>query len=650
MAIYSPGFSLAYRPVLDFLNPLAPELGGAWDSETIERDGALYTWVSGRADAGIQLIRHDLDLTAQLRGYSTLLGAVKHEDIGGLQVPTQLEMVTVGTKTFLLSMANPPGNTANPGVLSAFEIGADLHTPTGGLTRTGVVDTGGSMMEANDFLAFNVGTRAFVLTFSISANGQTGNGALALHQLRGNGTFVTTTDLTKFGTPALPLTNLVDAEALTASGRTLVLTGTQGFDGLGLWEVSSTGQMTLLDTAKTYLDQSAPSTAASLTQVHLVETGFQTFAFAADTAQNRFLTYEVVGNDLIYRSDSTFATILGNQDVTEIKSVVIDRNIFLLTSGNSTINLFAMAPDGQLFHTASAKSDLTRVFENSSNPDDGFAVVNALLANNFGFDIVKLGGEYAISAPSYGSEAINILGFGKTATGEAAGFTGTAEDDRFFGLFASISVSAGGGDDFVLGGTGKVQASGGAGNDTLYGGSTGDTLNGGSGSDLILGGSGNDRISGWATSLEDTAPDGADQLSGMAGNDTLEGGRGADFMTGDEGRDWLYGGSQSDMIFGGTGADVLVSGAGHDTLDGGEGADDFIYNTEATNNRDMIMDFEVGVDQIKFKGNALDTFDEVMAAAVQNGAHTVITMAVGHTITLWEIDRSTLTAADFLFG
>ena len=225
-------------------------MSGASDAETLYRDGSLYTWVAGRNDAGIQLIRHDLGtLQDALQGYGHIRGAVRHEDVGGLQRVTELETITVGQNSFLLSLAETPGNTANASVLNAFAIGADLNTASGGLTLAASLATsGGSLMEADDFLAVKVGARAFVVTWSLSADGQTGHGAIGVHQLRANGSLIETTTLTETGNPALPLNGIVDAEATVFQGRTLVLTGANGFnplnganagEGLGLWVLDS---------------------------------------------------------------------------------------------------------------------------------------------------------------------------------------------------------------------------------------------------------------------------------------------------------------------------------------------------------------------------------------------------------------------------
>lgn len=67
---------------------------------------------------------------------------------------------------------------------------------------------------------------------------------------------------------------------------------------------------------------------------------------------------------------------------------------------------------------------------------------------------------------------------------------------------------------------------------------------------------------------------------------------------------------------------------------------------------DVIMDFNVGVDRIVLNGfgAALDSFADVIAAASQSGANTVIDIGGGDTLLLSNVDMTTLTAGDFIFG
>ncbi|HNS87799.1 MAG TPA: hypothetical protein PKH09_12925, partial [Parvularculaceae bacterium] len=69
---------------------------------------------------------------------------------------------------------------------------------------------------------------------------------------------------------------------------------------------------------------------------------------------------------------------------------------------------------------------------------------------------------------------------------------------------------------------------------------------------------------------------------------------------------------------------------------------------------DIIMDMNEGSDirdviEINGFGSSFDSFDEILAAATQVGADTVININ-GNTITLVGIDKGNLHANDFIFG
>jgi ELWxxDGT repeat protein len=84
----------------------------------------------------------------------------------------------------------------------------------------------------------------------------------------------------------------------------------------------------------------------------------------------------------------------------------------------------------------------------------------------------------------------------------------------------------------------------------------------------------------------------ADTLTGAAGDDTLNGKAGSDRLIGAEGNDTLDGGKGNDYLQGGLGNDILTGGAGRDVFV----FDKAIY---ATNNLDVITDFDSGRDKIQ---------------------------------------------------
>ncbi|MEX0281223.1 MAG: S8 family serine peptidase [Arenibacterium sp.] len=194
---------------------------------------------------------------------------------------------------------------------------------------------------------------------------------------------------------------------------------------------------------------------------------------------------------------------------------------------------------------------------------------------------------------------------------------GGQKSDTLSGGNGNDALSGGNGDDDLDGDGGDDDLRGGNGNDLLDGDSGNDTLRGGGGDDDLDGGSGNDTAvydgaaavvdlnigtaqavgvgygSDTLSSIENlTGGDGDDVfigdgsinvligaggndvLTGNGGNDDMFGGNGDDTLNGDSGYDDLYGGEGADTLIGGSGNDDMFGGAGNDTLTGGSGVDE----------------------------------------------------------------------------
>ena len=151
-------------------------------------------------------------------------------------------------------------------------------------------------------------------------------------------------------------------------------------------------------------------------------------------------------------------------------------------------------------------------------------------------------------------------------------------------------------DNNVLFGTDKNdEVELGAGNDVVSTYLGDDIVRAGTGNDVILSGSGNDEVYGEAGNDRLWGHEGNDKLYGGDGNDYLHGEDGEDVLEGGAGNDVLYSGDDDDTLDGGAGHDRLYGGAGQDILTGGTGADVFsFYRSEASNEGDMITDFELG--------------------------------------------------------
>ncbi len=153
------------------------------------------------------------------------------------------------------------------------------------------------------------------------------------------------------------------------------------------------------------------------------------------------------------------------------------------------------------------------------------------------------------------------------------------------------------GNDNIYGGLGDDLLKGGLDADYLVGEEGGDTLDGGDGNDLLLGGFDNDFLSGGTGDDFLYGQELNDYLSGGTGMDYVDGGLGDDILYGDDGNDTLFGNNGRDILNGGSGDDLLVGNDAADTLTGGAGSDRFAYTT-IRDTGDMIMDFQVGIDQV----------------------------------------------------
>ncbi len=229
--------------------------------------------------------------------------------------------------------------------------------------------------------------------------------------------------------------------------------------------------------------------------------------------------------------------------------------------------------------------------------------------------------------------------------------------DRLAGGGGADTARGGGGDDLVLGGAGGDRIRGGAGDDTLRGGGEGDLIHGDRGRDRLGGGAGDDTARGGGGEDFIAGGRGADRLSGGSADDTLRGDAGDDRMFGDSGDDLLRGGAGDDRLqgsggddtlIGGGGADVLVDGAGADRMTGGGGRDVFVFTGAASNAKDIIGDFQDGLDRIDLSAIArVDAFSDLDVAAAVDGS--TVTIGARSVILLVGVAASEIDAADFIF-
>ena len=156
---------------------------------------------------------------------------------------------------------------------------------------------------------------------------------------------------------------------------------------------------------------------------------------------------------------------------------------------------------------------------------------------------------------------------------------------------------------------------------------------------LYLGG-GNDIVSLAGTFSTDFT-----SLNGGAGNDQLTGGEAGDGLSGDDGDDVLAGRGGADYLAGGAGNDVLDGGTGNDQLSGGSGADTYVIAALAGS--DIITDFASSEDKIDILAYGFASFGDVLSRASQSGGNVLIQLGLAQQLTLWNVQLSSLTAANF---
>ena len=91
----------------------------------------------------------------------------------------------------------------------------------------------------------------------------------------------------------------------------------------------------------------------------------------------------------------------------------------------------------------------------------------------------------------------------------------------------------------------------------------------------------------------------SDSFEGTTESDLMFGSFRESTLSGSVGPDALYGGPGDDVLDGGPGTDALIGGPGDDILTGGPGCDVFGIDT-AIEHRDLITDFEPGIDRLRF--------------------------------------------------
>ncbi|MGK9171559.1 hypothetical protein KXR53_35080 [Inquilinus limosus] len=239
-----------------------------------------------------------------------------------------------------------------------------------------------------------------------------------------------------------------------------------------------------------------------------------------------------------------------------------------------------------------------------------------------------------------------------------AHFTGTVEDDVYFGTAATDHVEGFSGDDRLYDGPTSAaptadQIFGGPGDDTITVSGGADTVDGGGNRDrLIINyeaspaafslsiseatgsslsssnglsitnievfefflGSGDDTVDGGAGDDRFHGNGGDDTLIGWSGDDIAYGGNGGDRIYGGTGQDNLHGGADNDLLQGDGGSDTLLGDAGDDALHGGSGSDYLVGGAGA----DRFYG-DGGNDAVSYHGSAVGVIVNLAANTGDNG-------------------------------
>ncbi len=172
-------------------------------------------------------------------------------------------------------------------------------------------------------------------------------------------------------------------------------------------------------------------------------------------------------------------------------------------------------------------------------------------------------------------------------------------------------MSAGSGDDLVLGEDGD------------------DTIDGDGGNDVIDGGLGNDTIDGGADN---------DIISGDRGTDRIDGGTGNDVVAGGRDNDWLVSVAGVDQIFGEQGDDtVQIDRHTHATIEGGAGID--LLLIDDSQSTEQFLEATLAANTHTVADGATSTYSEMESITVILGSRTD-TLTIHSTSAPVDIDAS----------
>ncbi|HUO22990.1 MAG TPA: FG-GAP-like repeat-containing protein [Caulobacteraceae bacterium] len=331
-------------------------------------------------------------------------------------------------------------------------------------------------------------------------------------------------------------------------------------------------------------------------------------------------SFEVAGGGLLYINPALNLTIAGGV-------TVASGSVIILGAVTAPVTIASGA-------TLQIGAGGTVTSQDGSYTDTGMtgSVTGAIVDNGtLTFDRLDA---YALTGALTGNGVLDVIGTGALTLGSATNFNGTVY------LLAGSLINAGTiyGDVHLGNGAITLTSTGTMANYAIYLGSGADTVNlnstdnmtveMGSGADTVNGGGGLSAVSyynaagGVTVSL---ALQGVAQVTGGAGTDTI---------------------SNIHALYGSQYDDTLIAGSGDDTFHSNGGSDTFVFTPGVGN--DVIFQWQSG-DRIYLEGfSGLHSFADIQALISQpSGSYSTITLPGGGSVSLWGVDGTTLTAANF---
>ncbi len=362
-----------------------------------------------------------------------------------------------------------------------------------------------------------------------------------------------------------------------------------------------------------------------------------------------------IGNDVLNGNTGDDSLIGGAGNDTYVVDSALDIVIELANEGTdlvqSSVTIAALATNvenltltGMALINGTGNTLANAITGNGANNALSGGAGNDTLNGGGGNDALNGGAGNDTMAGGIGNDVYLVDSVSDIVTELAAAGTDTVQSA------VTIAALAANVETLTLLGTAAINGTGNALANTINGNSGNNFLDGAAGADVINGGAGYDLAEYYASAAGVTVNLATGTgIGGDAQGDTLSnmeaiGGSNA-------GNDVLTGNAASNGLWGNGGNDTLTGGAGSDTLAGGAGNDTFVFT--AGFGLDQVNDFAAGTalgDVIRLSlGTSFDTFAEVLAATTQSGANAVIALGAGNTITLLNVQASTLAANDFAF-